>query len=463
MPKKGPKKNLNTACWKPTKQELEKATWVEHQKMTANLLAGQYPEYVTMKGPKTKVTSKALDTFNAAMDEALQQQLASQIAKDIDAELVKNLAGKKVGKYQELSKEIEKLSELVMGSMKVPKEFLITAEQKPGEFKKWLGEMKEWEKQYINVDYAKGDDKTLMAILNEKPGPVPGTSSYKLSFEKASVNAASFNDLFFEKMDEDAKNPDVLHMPTYSELEKLYGGTAAESVVKSDKFTKDDFHSLRQRVQTWWAPKGMTQLAVKRFLVRHIPLCCPQVRDEDVVSPDALDEYLQAVYHHHFGTQLDPDALEVFEVTLSGLTEQEAKEVLSKYAKSKSGKSVFQSTKQLKEIGTNSKAIIAWNFESSSMAVNGQPLLYKTQLNEDGTMSCNCMGWTRGSAKSVEGRFCKHTRAIENQFEVATLYKKWKKGEPLGDEFIPAGSEEPKKAGETKGAVTFTAKRIVEI
>jgi hypothetical protein len=525
MGKKGPKKTL---------------TWADHQKMTAKLLESQHPYGV---GPKTqawknanfaknygtdsktlmsilkkqeqgKVVVAQVEEFNKLMDEALQKQLSDQIAKDMDAQFLNSLVGKKVGelKYEELAKQIDKLTETMAKTMKVPLPFLITTQQSltptQAEYlkalqKSWGEKMaplhKDWKKELLGVDYANGADQSIFETLKKtvegletgEKNFIMGKSSHKIEFKKlelpdikgTGINSAIFDDLFYKHGDEDAK---VDLLPTYSELEKLYAAKKPEKfsttnpcsevlfvpdlkgeeeklkyALSPDAFTKDVFHSLRQKVQTWWGPKAMTRLAIKRYLTRIIPMCCPYIRDQDVSSPEDLDDYLQAVYHHHFGTQLDATN-EVFEITLSGLTRQEAEEVLKTHGKSKSGKPVFQSTKQLKEIGTNSKAIVSWSFPSSSMAVNGEAILYKTQLNEDGTMSCNCMGWTRGSAKSAEGRFCKHTRAIEDQYSVKLIHTKWKQGAPLGDEFVEVKAGIT-KAGEVPNTPTYAAKRIVEI
>jgi len=189
-----------------------------------------------------------------------------------------------------------------------------------------------------------------------------------------------------------------------------------------------------------------------------------------------LSEYASLDAEIEIGMELaqeemqEPDGKELVEITLSGLTPEEAAKVLKTYGKQKPGSPVMASTKKMKDIGTGSKAIIRWEFESSSMVANGTPVKYVTQLNEDGTLSCQCRGWTQGSVKAQGGRFCKHTKAIEAQFNVKLLFKKWKKGEPLGDDFAPAEemTETPAvtvKASSTEAphTMTFKSKRIVEI
>jgi len=48
----------------------------------------------------------------------------------------------------------------------------------------------------------------------------------------------------------------------------------------------------------------------------------------------------------------------------------------------------------------------AWTFKSSSGSAQ-----YETLQYEDGSTSCNCMGWTRRNPPG--GRNCKHTRAVD--------------------------------------------------
>lgn len=399
------------------------------------------------KGPKKtlaseKAIAQAVESIEKAFGKGTILKLGPQTAEE--AEFLEKKLAKQIQQAED--------SKLLMNILYEEKPFHAPGAPSMEELKKLYGEPLTFQDHF-----QKEQDKLLAALKIPKDILLGIDPAQKVDWSQQFILSDPPESWSSNKLDLNEKKwfPDPGAISISAKVVKT-----GESI-SPDAFTKEVFHSLRQKVQKWWQPKGMTQLAIKRFLDRHIPICCPYIRDQDVASEEALSEYLQAVYHHHFGTQLDPEAPEVFEVTLNGLTEQEAKEVLSKYSKSKSGKAVLQSTKQLKEIGTNSKAIIAWPFESSSMAVNGQPLLYKTQLNEDGTLSCNCMGWTRGSAKSTEGRFCKHTRAVEAQFPVATLYKKWKKGEPLGDDFVESSPETV--SGKPSFAPQFTAKRIVEI
>lgn len=135
-------------------------------------------------------------------------------------------------------------------------------------------------------------------------------------------------------------------------------------------------------------------------------------------------------------------------------------------------KSIIVHKSARKELGTKSKAIVVWPFESGSMQVNGEPILYKTQLNKDGSTSCNCMGWTMGSAKAKSGRRCKHTDAIK--IEAESIFKKWKKGEDFGESYeivsasavANATSKTLSKALKEKPIgddTIFKVKRVVEI
>lgn len=54
----------------------------------------------------------------------------------------------------------------------------------------------------------------------------------------------------------------------------------------------------------------------------------------------------------------------------------------------------------------NKKPIWAWRFESSS-----SDKTYETLQWSDGSLSCDCPGWTRRVAKDGS-RTCKHTRSV---------------------------------------------------
>src|SRR5690606_21562016 len=138
-------------------------------------------------------------------------------------------------------------------------------------------------------------------------------------------------------------------------------------------------------------------------------------------------------YGENHPSDEEPKFIEVFDIELYNLTQEEVDAIMKLTQKAKTkGTNILVHKTAKKEIGTKSKAIVVWPFESASMQVNGEPILYKTQLNEDGSLSCNCMGWTRGSAKNTTGRFCKHTNQVKIEAEM--LYKQWKKTGTIGGE-----------------------------
>jgi hypothetical protein len=70
--------------------------------------------------------------------------------------------------------------------------------------------------------------------------------------------------------------------------------------------------------------------------------------------------------------------------------------------------------------------VYSWPFQSSQPR-GGTVINYIAQLNEDGSLSCNCPGWI--FAKKNQERACKHTRLIVD--EAPDIFKKWKNGEEL--------------------------------
>jgi hypothetical protein len=208
----------------------------------------------------------------------------------------------------------------------------------------------------------------------------------------------------------------------------------------------------------------------------QLPTNAPNVLGHQLLNEEWLANYAMDL-ESFFLTQneegfQEPEGFEVFELTLSNLTQEEVDDIMKTITKSKSKQEVLVHKSSRKEVGTKSKAVVIWPFESSSFQANSEPVLYKTQLNEDGTVSCNCFGWTIGSAKNSAGRFCKHTKAI--QVEAEMIYKKWKKGLPLGSDFdiVPAAvanatSKTLYSALKEKVApgqeIMFKAKRIVEV
>lgn len=70
--------------------------------------------------------------------------------------------------------------------------------------------------------------------------------------------------------------------------------------------------------------------------------------------------------------------------------------------------------------------VFTWGFKSSSTPlVGGMTFDYVAQLNQDGTVSCNCPGWR--FVKKGQPRRCKHTDAVKG--EVPDIMKSWRDGE----------------------------------
>ena len=248
----------------------------------------------------------------------------------------------------------------------------------------------------------------------------------------------------------------------------------SEDVLASDLLTKDTFYDVLVEALSYYEGGSFNAAEACLFFNKRLPDGAPKLWPGTVVK--GLQDQYSKELDLWFQGQADElqafaDAPEVIQITLTGLTPEEAEEVQKLINKSKSKDILIHKTVR-KELGSGAKPIAIWPFESSSMQVNNEPVLYKAQLNEDGTISCNCPGWCMGSAKSKSGRTCKHTKLIKVEAEV--IYKKWKKGEPLGEDFevVPAAAAEagPKalfKALKEKvvpGSDTvFKAKRIVEI
>jgi hypothetical protein len=84
-----------------------------------------------------------------------------------------------------------------------------------------------------------------------------------------------------------------------------------------------------------------------------------------------------------------------------------------------------------------------WEFKSSSGSKTYQTLLY-----EDGSTSCNCMGWTRRNPP--EGRNCKHTRMVDmgTADKQADAYKDYTKSDPT--KLAPEQAKPTKAKGKKK-------------
>jgi hypothetical protein len=91
------------------------------------------------------------------------------------------------------------------------------------------------------------------------------------------------------------------------------------------------------------------------------------------------------------------------------------------------------------------KAIFQWTMQGSK-EVAGRVPQYNTLLYNDGTTSCDCMGWIyfrpkkdeRGQVLPGQERGCKHTKLIAE--DAAEYLKKYQKGEELPRFDVPEGS-----------------------
>jgi hypothetical protein len=111
--------------------------------------------------------------------------------------------------------------------------------------------------------------------------------------------------------------------------------------------------------------------------------------------------------------------------------------------------------------------VFTWAFRSSKQPLlGGSTFDYVAQLNQDGTVSCNCPGWR--FVKKGQPRRCKHTDAIQN--EVPELMSSWRDGKTFTvQEFsapqqhhasVPAGTTSTKTLPQTS-KIKFN--RLIEL
>ena len=86
-----------------------------------------------------------------------------------------------------------------------------------------------------------------------------------------------------------------------------------------------------------------------------------------------------------------------------------------------------------------------WTFKSKS---NPSQVPYETILYRDGTISCNCPGWTRRNANGV--RECKHTLLIDEGIKNGTI-------NTTGDAVAPVSA--PRLRGKSSSTVR-TVRRL---
>ena len=112
--------------------------------------------------------------------------------------------------------------------------------------------------------------------------------------------------------------------------------------------------------------------------------------------------------------------------------------------------------------------VFTWGFKSSKTPLMGGVTFdYVAQLNQDGTVSCNCPGWR--FVKKGQPRRCRHTDAVQG--EVPELMKAWRDGKtfelkefnaPQANEAsVPATVTSTKKTKQQQGTLKFN--RVVEI
>ena len=76
---------------------------------------------------------------------------------------------------------------------------------------------------------------------------------------------------------------------------------------------------------------------------------------------------------------------------------------------------------------TQAAPVYTWAFKSSIPRAGGKLIDYITQLEEDGSLRCNCPGWV--FKKKGQERRCKHTDQVQG--EVKEIMRKYKAGETL--------------------------------
>ncbi len=70
--------------------------------------------------------------------------------------------------------------------------------------------------------------------------------------------------------------------------------------------------------------------------------------------------------------------------------------------------------------------VFTWGFKSSKTPLMGGVTFdYVAQLNQDGTVSCNCPGWR--FVKKGQPRRCRHSDAVQG--EVPEIMNAWRDGE----------------------------------
>jgi hypothetical protein len=308
-----------------------------------------------------------------------------------------------------------------------------------------------------SVDEKTGD--MHYTIFNNGPDPIS-----VMTAEGTAKAAFVANNLFYDQ----SQNPCAeinLPVPSYKMEFHPVKSPAYMNPLPLD-MTAAHFELFVQEYSRRKNELGVGDWALAEWCNQMTPPCCDRITPLQISSYTGEDTYFKSIVNHHFphlaDIKLEPE--ERVELTLTGLTKQEAEAMLKYHQKTHSAKPVLVSTKKLKDIGTGAKAVVKWEFDSSSMAYNGTAVKYISQLNTDGTVSCNCQGYViqkKNADGSPKKRRCKHTDAVADQVDVHGLFKKWKKGEDLGPDFVAEGAIAA--TNKTVSEIVYSAKRIVEI
>jgi hypothetical protein len=308
-----------------------------------------------------------------------------------------------------------------------------------------------------SVDEKTGD--MHYTIFNNGPDPIS-----VMTAEETAKAAFVANNLFYDQ----SQNPCAeinLPVPSYKMEFHPVKSPAYMNPLPLD-MTAAHFELFIQEYSRRKNELGVGDWALAEWCNQMTPPCCDRITPLQISSYTGEDTYFKSIVNHHFphlaDIKLEPE--ERVELTLTGLTKQEADAMLKYHQKTHSAKPVLVSTKKLKDLGTGAKAVVKWEFDSSSMAYNGTAVKYIAQLNTDGTVSCNCQGYViqkKNADGSPKKRRCKHTDAVADQVDVHTLFKKWKKGEDLGPDFVAEGSTTA--VHKAVNELVYSAKRIVEI
>lgn len=107
------------------------------------------------------------------------------------------------------------------------------------------------------------------------------------------------------------------------------------------------------------------------------------------------------------------------------------------------------------------ESIFTWVFESSRGIAGGAVTNYVSQLNSDGSTSCNCPGWIFNKPGKDGLKSCKHTNMVKD--ESKELYKTWKTGGSLPRMISRRGSTQSSENLEATSTEVATFGRVIEV